>query len=223
MKPLTLGLILPLLLFILPAPAAAAEINSFWLKTAQSRYTVISTADSGARSNDSTRARDVIIPRNQSVQAVLKQVINRLIRAYKTEDPQRFMELVSDDYTGGKLNLDSAVRRDFTLLDNIEIQATLTGFAVDSEGYAHVSLTYSRYVTSARSGGSLQDKGLTEMVFKMDDKRFRLYSMKKPLIFGLSDAENVASGKVNSGGDDEILVIEDNGKPRLLPFSKAVE
>lgn len=223
MKPLTHGLILPLLLLMLPAPCAAAEINSFSLQTAQSRDMVVRSADSEARSSDLNRSRDVIIPRDQSVQAVLKQFINRLIRAYETEDPQRFMELVSDDYTGDKLNLDSAVRRDFTLLDNIEIHATFTGFAVDSDGYAHVSLTYSRYVTSARSGSSLQDKGLTEMVFKMEDKGLRLHSMKNPLLFGLSDAANVASGKVNSGGNNELLVIEDNGEARVLPFNKTTE
>lgn len=222
MKPLTHGLILPLLLLILPAPDAAAETNSLLLHTAQSRDLVISAADSGG-GNDLTRSLDVIIPRDQSLQAVFKQVINRLIRAYETEDPERFMELVSDDYTGGKLNLDSAVRRDFTLLDNIEIKASLTNFAVDPDGYAHISLTYSRYVTSARSGGSLQDKGLTEMVFKMEGNRLRLHSMKNPLIFGLSDAANVASGNVNSAGNDEILVIQESGEARVLPFNSTKE
>ncbi|MFW6081132.1 MAG: hypothetical protein ACOC7W_04385 [Desulfosalsimonas sp.] len=222
MKPRIHKLLLLLFLLLLTLDAKAG-INGPCLQNAPSQEAASETIDSRARSDDSTRSRGVIIHREQSLHSFLNQATARLIRAYESEDPQGFMELVSDDYTGGKLNLDSAVRRDFTLLDNIEIQASLTNFAVDPDGYAHISLTYSRYVTSARSGSSLQDNGLTEMVFKMEDNHFRLYSMKNPLIFGLSDAPNVASGKVNAGVNDEILVIQESGEAKVLPFNNTTE
>lgn len=158
----------------------------------------------------------------QSMQSALTDLLADMIAAYKAEDSERFMDYVAADFTGDKFILDAAVQDDFSLFENIDLQVSISNFAVNSGGYVSVSLTYARSVTAVRSGRMLQDRGLTEMMFKIADNRTRLYSMKNPLLFGLSDAANVASGNVNPGKNGRILVVDDQGEAHVLPFSEAI-
>lgn len=184
---------------------------------------VIKAMDHRAQSNDIHRSRTRINVSDQDMHAVINRLLKAAVRAYEAENADAFMAHVSEDFTGDKMNLDSAIRRDFSLLDNIDLQISAANFAVDANGYAFMSVTYTRSVTSTRSGRSLQDKGLTEMIFTVAGPKPQIYSMKNPVLFGLSDAANVASGQVNTGRNDRILVVNDNGEAAVLPFDRAMD
>ena len=159
----------------------------------------------------------------QMTQSGLGHLLAQMTEAYEAEDAEMFMAHVSGDFTGGRMLMDAAVRDDFSFFDNIDLQVSLSNYAAGDQGYISVSVTYARRVTSARSGRTLQDSGLTEMVFKTGNRLPKLYAVKNPLLFGLSDAGNVASGTVNAGRTVRLLVLDDSGEAAVLPFDSAMD
>ncbi len=73
------------------------------------------------------------------------------------------------------------------------------------------------------TGKLLSDKGITEFVFKLGDGGLKVYSMKFPLIFGLSDASNVATGVLQSPSNEPTIVVDDSGNVAKEPFDQAVK
>jgi hypothetical protein len=156
-----------------------------------------------------------------NIQAIVRDVLDKLIDAYQRENPGQFMALVADDFAGDKTILDRAIRKDFTVFDNIAIRYTLNNVTSDATGKVFAGLSYSRMVTSTRTGKSLSDKGSTEFTFKVGDRGLRAYSMKIPLIFGLSDASNVATGVVNQGTNEPVILVDAKGNVSTVPFNEA--
>ncbi|MGM0453231.1 MAG: hypothetical protein ACQERN_08710 [Thermodesulfobacteriota bacterium] len=195
----------------------------FSAEAGRSYDVAIKAVNRRGRTRDITGSPKRITVSENDIQSVLTARLAELVRAYEAGNPEKFMARVSEDFTGDKMNLDSAIRRDFTLLDNIDLQLSPVNIAVDDSGYAHISLNYTRSVVATRSGRSLQDKGVTEMVFTLADTRPRLYHMKNPVLFGVSDAANVAAGQVNTGQNNGILVVNDNGEAAVLPFHQAMD
>jgi len=154
--------------------------------------------DTTGKSNDVEATRKEVTVSDQNISALVRKALDELIAAYRAEDPRGFMNLVSPDFSADAAILDRAIRRDFTAFDNIDLRYTLNNVTSAGSGKVFVSLSFTRGVTSTRSGKTLTDKGSTEFVFSMEEKGPKVFSMKNPLIFGLSDAENVATGTVPS-------------------------
>jgi hypothetical protein len=154
--------------------------------------------DTTGKSNDVEATRKEVTVSDQNISALVRKALNDLIAAYRAEDPRGFMNLVSPDFSADAAILDRAIRRDFTVFDNIDLRYTLNNVTSAGSGKVFVSLSFTRGVTSTRSGKTLTDTGSTEFVFSMEEKGPKVFSMKNPLIFGLSDAENVATGTVPS-------------------------
>lgn len=159
----------------------------------------------------------------QMTQSQLADVLAEMAEAYENEDAEAFMAYVAEDFTAGRMLMDAAVNDDFSFLDNIDLQVSIANFAAGEQGYIHISVSYARRVTSARSGRTLQDSGFTVMVFKTENRRLRLYAVKNPLLFGLSDAGEVATGTVRAGKNGRLLVVDDSGEAAVLPFDKAMQ
>jgi hypothetical protein len=157
------------------------------------------------------------------VRCALEATIDRLIYAYETESADAFMAHVSPVFTGEKASFDTAVKDDFALFDQIDIQAGLSGFSANPKGFVHAALTYTRRVIAARSGELLADRGFTEMTFAVSADGFRLYSMKSPVLFGVSGASRIASGRVGAPPRSRLLVVKDGATPLVLPYEKAME
>lgn len=147
-------------------------------------------------------------------------VVSRVIDAYESRDPERFMAHVSGDFTGGRIALDSAIRQDFSLLDNIDIRADISNIAVSPDGYFHAVVNYSRSVLSTRSGRQLQDSGMTEIVFESKDGTPRIYAIKNPVLFGVSRASDIASGTILAQQDNEMIGVNENGELTLMPVEE---
>lgn len=156
--------------------------------------------DTTGKSNDVEATRKEVSVSDQNISALVRKALNDLIAAYRAEDPRGFMNFVSPDFSADAAILDRAIRRDFTAFDNIDLRYTLNNVTSAGSGKVFVSLSFTRGVTSSRSSKTLTDTGSTEFVFSMEDKGPQVFSMKNPLIFGLSDADNVATGTVPSSG-----------------------
>lgn len=152
----------------------------------------------------------------------IRKVLDAMVSAYCGENARLFMGYVSEDFTGGDTTLDRAIRQDFSFFDNIILRYVMGSVAVSGKGLVYVSLNFSRSLTSTKSGTNLSDKGTTEFVFRLEDGGPRAYSMKNPLIFGLSDASEVATGTVIPPSNDPIIVVDERGNAEEKPFDQAI-
>jgi len=151
-------------------------------------------------------AKEIIIS-NERINEKVKETLDSIFDAYNNENTAKFMSYVSDNFAGDRDFLELAIKKDFNALSDIKLRYSINNIASGS-GKVFVSLTYNRMVFVNKTGTSNTDNGITEMVFEMKDDKLKLYSMKKPLLFGLSDADNVATGQ--TPGQSEGIVI-DNG------------
>jgi hypothetical protein len=149
------------------------------------------------------------------------EALNRLTDAYMSENPTTFMANVSDDFAGDFTILDRAIRKDFTNFDNIDLRFTLNSMATGAKGGVVVIITYNRFLFGTKSGQSYRDRGMTEFAFALEGSGLKLKSMKFPLIFGLSDAANVATGVIQ-GPDDMVITVDGLGNITLRPLSQAL-
>lgn len=168
--------------------------------------------DTTGKSNDVEATRKEVTVSDQNISAVIRKAMDALVSAYRGEDPRGFMAQVSPDFAADASILDSAIRRDFTTFDNIDLRYTLNNVSASSGGKVFVAISFARSITSTKSGKTLSDKASTEFVFSLEGNTAKVFSMKNPLIFGLSDAENVATGTVPNSeptiriSNDEIIL-----------------
>ena len=139
----------------------------------------------------------------------VKKTLDELIVSYNAEKIEKFMAYVSSDFLGDDVMLERAVRDDFNALSNIRMRYVINNISSGSGGKISVSIKYNRMVFVNKTGASSTDSGNTEMIFESKKGALKLYSMKRPLIFGLSDADNVATGIVI--GETTGLAISDTG------------
>lgn len=165
------------------------------------------TNTAGKTNNIDETYKEIVIS-EENITSKIKEVLDDMFKAYSEENLSKFMSYVSDDFAGDKDFLELAVKKDFNSLNNIKMYYSINSIASGLKGVA-VSITYNRSFLSSKSGQITSDNGITEMVFKLNENKPLLYSMKKPLLFGLSDADNVATGQ--TPGQNEGVIINDNG------------
>ncbi len=157
---------------------------------------------------------------DSDIESIIRTALDSMVQAYMEENPRAFMASVNPDFAGDYAFLDKAIRQDFGAFDGLQLAYTLNNVASGSGGKVYVALSYNRLVTSAYSGETLSDKGLTEFTFSLNGNRATVLSMKNPLIFGLSDAANVATGTVNSSENDSVLAVGPDGTLDLVPVTQ---
>jgi hypothetical protein len=173
--------------------------------------------DTSGKSNEVDETFREITVSNADISALVRQALDAMVRAYQEEEPRSFMAYVDANFAGDAVVLDRAIRKDFTAFDALHLTYTLNNVASGAKGKVFVALSYNRQVTSARSGGTLTDRGLTEFIFNLTAGKAKVSAMKQPLLFGLSEASEVATGIVNSGENDEILILDETGNLRIGP------
>ncbi len=170
---------------------------------------LLEVTDTAGKTNKVEDTRKEITLSDESIQAKVKETLDAMFTAYNAENLQKFMGYVGDDFAGDKAILERAVKRDFDALSSINLRYTANNISAGAQGRVFVSVTYNRMVFVNKTGATSQDTGSTEFVFDSNEGKLSLFSMKQPLMFGLSDAENVATGKVLGG--DTFFVLDDSG------------
>lgn len=177
--------------------------------TDQKTVLLVKVTDTAGKTNEVSDTRCELVFSDLDMNTVISDVMDRLVQAYVNENATSFMQLVSNDFAGESRVLDSAVRRDFSLFDNIDLGYSLNNVTV-AAGKVFVSFNYRRSIESARYGTNLSDTGITEFVFVQQGDRHVLYSMKKPVIFGLSEEDAVSTGVVNSPANSSVIGVANN-------------
>lgn len=171
--------------------------------------------DTAGKSNDVAETRKELTVSDSNIRAVIRNALDGLISAYRYEEPREFMRFVDGNFAGDAVILESAILKDFTALDQIEMRYTLNNVVAGSKGKVFVSISFSRQVVVARTGQVLQDFGQTEFIFSITGEKALVSAMKNPLIFGLSEAEDVATGDTNAATNTENLTIGRDGVAHL--------
>jgi len=171
---------------------------------------LIEVTDTAGKTNKVAETRKELELTGENIQARVREALDALFEAYSRENLARFMAGVGENFAGDRDILERAVKRDFDALSGIVLRYTLNNVAAGAQGRVFVSVTYNRFVTVNKTGATSTDTGFTEFVFDSNEGKLSLYSMKSPLMFGLSDAENVATGSVQ-GNTGTALVIDDSG------------
>lgn len=168
------------------------------------------TNTSGKINNEDNTGREVAIS-GENLRETITSVLDAMIEAYKNKDTKNFMDYISDDFTADADILETAIQRDFSFFNNIELRYVLKTLSADSNGKIFVTLSYNRFLISTRNGESFTDRGTTAFVFHPGPEHPVVFSMKNPLIFGLSNAEEVETGTVIASGNHSAIVVDDRG------------
>jgi hypothetical protein len=184
--------------------------HSFKPEPGKTYALLIEVTDTAGKTNKPEDTRKELSLSDENIQAKVKETLDALFAAYGAENLQKFMSHVGENFAGDKAILERAVKRDFDALSNINMRYTLNNVAAGAQGRVFVSITFNRMVFVNKTGASSTDSGTTEFVFDSREGKLSLFSMKQPLMFGLSDADNVATGEVlgNTGAN---LVLDDGG------------
>lgn len=108
------------------------------------------------------------------------------------------------------------------MFDYIKIEYFINNTSQVSDGKIFVSFQYNRSVISTKTGQTFKDKGITELVLKNENGQLKLFSMKHPLMFGLSDASEIATGVVNQNSEEDTLVVGSDGTIKVVPFNESL-
>lgn len=184
---------------------------SFTPDTTQSYDIYVKVIDTTGKSNEIEDAHVKISFSNLDAQATIEETLNKLKNYYEQEDDNSFMLYVSDAFEGDAMTLERALRKDFSALDNIKIDFSISGIAFSNNRY-YASVYFNRSVDVAADGSSKSDRGVTEFSFDIGEKGAMLLSMKNPLIFGLTYAADIASGTTASAQNSaNFITINDSG------------
>lgn len=163
--------------------------------------------DTTGKSNDVEATRKEVTVSDENISAAIKKAMDGLISAYRGEDPRSFMTYVSPDFSADATILDRAIRKDFSIFDNIDLRYTLNNVTSAGNGRVFAAFSYTSQMTEVATGKTSSRSGSTEFIFNLEEGGAKVFAMKNPLIFGLSDPENVSSGDANgyNGTDAEPL------------------
>ncbi|HWQ61386.1 MAG TPA: hypothetical protein VN521_03695 [Negativicutes bacterium] len=139
---------------------------------------------------------------------------------YMAKNYSGFMKLVSTDFAGDDFILSNAVRKDFQLLNDISLRFTVSS-VTGNDYFATVSANYRRSVTPVWTGQRLNDSGVTELALIKEKGKLKLYSMKKPLLFGLANGGAAATGIIASAQNGSVIQIAKDGTVYTGPVSSA--
>jgi len=164
-----------------------------------------------------------VIVKSERASETVKKAFFHMLRFYMNENQTGFMAFVSDDFEGDLSSLEDAIDDDFRFLDNISIKPVVTRVLTQGEK-VELSFTYSRRVESTQTGEVLTDSASSFMTFIRTDDGFKLIAMASPLIFGISNVEEVATTVDNdSVGDQVIIVNPDTGQAEEATQQETVE
>ena len=183
---------------------------------------LIKVIDTTGKTNKIEETHKQIEVSDQNISQLVRETLDGMIKAYEIENPGQFMTYVNPDFAGDAAMLDYAIRKDFNAFDYIKLQYFLNNVVTDASGKTFVSINYIRTVVSTKSGQTYTDRGATELVFKNDQGKPKVLNMKNPLIFGLSDAGNVATGTIASGTNESMLLVDESGNVDAKPFRDAI-
>ena len=179
----------------------------------------VEAMETAGKTNEISETYKEVTVTKRDISGSVKEFMDKLCNLYMQKNQRGFMELVGKDFLGDEAALDRAIRSDFDLFLNIDLRYRINSIASDGNGRVFVAINYNRRAAVASDGRAYVDQGLTEFVFTPRGTQFELYSMKQPVIFGVSYASDIASGVVQADENNSVLKINTRGGVSVGPVS----
>ncbi len=173
------------------------------------RFRIRALSTTGQVSNESDHAFEFRVVREDG-RALARQAFEALLEHYMARNRSAFMDLVSRDFAGNLSALDSALSNDFRYFDGIRIRPTIQRMASLDNKWT-IYFNFNRQLRSVRSGEVLRDQANTSVTLVREGEGFRLVELAAPLIFGVSDPENVATFVTGEAVGTEVIVVDRDG------------
>jgi hypothetical protein len=107
-----------------------------------------------------------------------------LIAAYTDKNIRRFMELVSESYTGDPSILESSIQSDYSTFTDIAIRYTFNNVTYDGKDMVSASITFVRDHTVIKTTKRDTVRKQTTLIFRREDGVYKLYSQNGSVLFG---------------------------------------
>ena len=173
---------------------------------------LVKVMDTTGRSNEFMETRRVVTVSTQNPMNGLLEVLQKMADSYMAEDGMGFMQHVDSNFDPDRAQLKKAVSQDFGLFDDISLNFTVAGLVPGKNNTVLLAVSYSRSLTSSHSLQVYRDAGSTQFVFVQQAGQWKLQSMKRPLMFGISDPD-----LTESGSDQPATGVGPEGEPALCP------
>lgn len=133
-----------------------------------------------------------------------------MIQAYAREDLAGFMKYVSENFQGNISSFEDALEKDFRYFDDIKIYVSVSR-VIKRGDYYDVCFLYNRQITSAKTGKILKDKSYSCASFVLERNQIKLIKLMAPLIFGVSEEEEVATSVNQEAIGTDVIKIDELG------------
>jgi hypothetical protein len=117
-------------------------------------------------------------------QGLVRQSLDGLIAAYTDKNIRRFMELVSESYTGDPSILESSIQSDYSTFTDIAIRYTFNNVTYDGKDMVSASITFVRDHTVIKTTKRDTVRKQTTLIFRREDGVYKLYSQNGSVLFG---------------------------------------
>lgn len=173
------------------------------------RFKIRALSTTGKSSDEAEHAFEFKLVREDG-RMLAKAAFEKLLERYTARDRAGFMALVAQAFQGNATALDSALSNDFRFFDSIRIQPTVQRISA-SDGRWTVYFSFMRQVRSVRTGQLLQDQAATSVTLVREGDSFKLEDLAAPLIFGVSDPENIATFVTDESVGKTVLTVDRDG------------
>ena len=160
--------------------------------------------------------------RPEVAKEVVRETFEKMLQAYMKEDLSGFMKYVSDDFQGDISVLEDALEKDFRYFDNIKIYTSISRITKRGK-YYDLCFRYNRQVTSTKTGRILKDSSYSCASFELRDNKVKLVKLMAPLIFGVSEPEDVATAVAPEAVGTKVITVSDQGSVAVSEQGEKVE
>lgn len=147
-------------------------------------------------------------------QADVLKAFNNLLQYYIQENLGGFMRYVSENFKGDISALEDALEKDFRFFDNIRIFISPIQFQKSGNEY-NLCFTFQRQLVSAKTGRLYKDSSVSCAGFELVNNQLKLVELMAPLIFGVSEPEDVATGVKEDAVGSEVITVDEEGNISL--------
>lgn len=175
----------------------------------------IEATDTAGNTNPVDQTKTVIQVAEYDAREAIRRVLQKMAQAYIDEDRREFMKHVDRDFLGDYGFLERAVGKDFSAFEQLQLTFTLDNVSTTRNRKVGAFIQYNRSLVSTKTGANFKDAARTQFQFSLGEDEPKCYAMSNPLIFGLSDAENVATGGTTGTGNTQVITIN-NGNVNLV-------
>lgn len=177
----------------------------------QSYQIYVEATDTAGNTNKVDETKTTIRVAEYDAREAIRRVLQAMAQAYMDEDRKAFMKHVDRDFLGDYGFLERAVGKDFSAFEQLQLGFTLDNVTTTRNRKVGAFIQYNRSLVSSKTGNNFKDAARTQFQFALGEDEPKCYAMSQPLIFGLSDAENVSTGTTTGTGTNLVIIINNGG------------